>query len=174
MSQTVPPFADLLAGCTQSAVHLEMRDVYGVENEDAEFAAWQAGYRPDPQDRASWWNDFHSSVAAAVSRGVVVRRARVVSEPVTDYIRFEHDSTFQNLVAGEDVRWLPRSGASDLLLPGNDLWLFDNRLIRFGLFSGDGRFVGHTLTDDPAIVERCVAAFEAVWERAVPHADYQV
>ena len=174
MSQKVPPFAELLAGCTRTAVHLEMRDVYGVENEDAEFDAWRSGFRVDPADRASWWNDFHTTVEAATSRGVVVRRVRVISEPPSDYIRFEHASTFQNLEAGEDVRWLPRSGASDLLLPGNDFWLFDDALLRFGLFSGDGRFVGHTLTDDQQIVRQCGAAFAAVWERATPHAAYQL
>jgi hypothetical protein len=64
---------------------------------------------------------FHQSVADAVARGVTVRRARVVSEPVGDYIRYEHACTAQNIAAGEDVRWLPRRLASDLLIPGNDL-----------------------------------------------------
>jgi hypothetical protein len=28
------------------------------------------------------------------------------------------------------------------------------------------------LTTDPALVKPCATAFEAVWERAVPHAEY--
>jgi hypothetical protein len=48
----------------------------------------------------------------------------VVSEPVTDYIRFEHATTGSNLVVGEDVRWLPRHLATGLLLPANDYWVF--------------------------------------------------
>lgn len=40
-------------------------------------------------------------------RGVVMRRLRVVSEPVRDYVRYEYDGTFTNVAAGEDVRWLP-------------------------------------------------------------------
>lgn len=174
MPRRVPQFSELLAACEHSAVHLEMRDVYGVENEDQDFTAWQAGHRHDPADRASWWNPFLEGIATAVTRGVNVRRARVVSEPVTEYIRYEHSSTFQNITAGEQVRWLPRSAASDLLLPGNDLWIFDDRLIRFGLFSGDGHFVRHILEDDPGIVKRCATAFDAVWERATPHEQYQV
>ena len=43
-----------------------------------------------------------------------MRRARVVSEPVTDYIRYEHDLTFANVAAGELVRWLPRRNAADI------------------------------------------------------------
>ncbi|MFI9271742.1 DUF6879 family protein [Kitasatospora sp. NPDC052896] len=174
MLQKVPPFAELLADCQRSAVHLEMRDVYGVAEEDADFAAWKAGYRHDPLDRTSWWNDFHSLISSAVARGVEVRRARVVSEPVSDYIRYEHSCTFQNIAAGEMVRWLPRRLASDLLMPGNDLWIFDDQLIRFGLFSGDGAFVSHAMEDTPDAVKRCAAAFETVWERAIPHDDFRI
>ena len=38
MSQSsVPSFAELLAGARRSAVHLEMRDAYGVGDEAVEF-----------------------------------------------------------------------------------------------------------------------------------------
>ncbi|NWF30554.1 hypothetical protein HW130_30595 [Streptomyces sp. PKU-EA00015] len=174
MPLKVPPFAELLAGCQRSALHLEMRDVYGVADEDEDFAAWKAGHRYDLNDRASWWNGFHDVVAEAVGRGVAVRRARIVSEPVTDYIRYEYACTPQNIAAGEEVRWLPRRLASDLMLPGNDLWIFDDRLIRFGLFSGDGAFVAHELEEAPDVVKQCVGAFEAVWDRAIPHEEFQI
>ncbi|MET7352322.1 DUF6879 family protein [Streptomyces mirabilis] len=174
MPQTVPSFTELLAGCRRSAIHLETHDVYGVVEEDEDFSSWLSGHRYDIDDRSSWWNDFHTTVANAVSRGVVVRRARVVSEPVTDYIRFEHSCTPQNLAAGEDVRWLPRRLASDLLIPGNDLWIFDDRVIRFSLFAGDGRFVADVMEDSADVVKRHAEAFEAVWERAIPHADYRI
>ncbi|MFD7900144.1 DUF6879 family protein [Streptomyces sp. NPDC059743] len=174
MSQTVPPFAELVAGCRSSAVHLETRDVYGVTEEDDDFAAWRAGRHYDIADRSSWWNSFHDVVSDAVGRGVVMRRARVVSEPVSEYIRYEYACTPQNLAAGEDVRWLPRSLASDLLLPGNDLWIFDDRLIRFSLFAGGGRFVQDVMEDSPDVVKRHAEAFEAVWSRAVPHDDFRI
>ncbi|MEV4037663.1 DUF6879 family protein [Streptomyces umbrinus] len=160
--------------CRRSAVHLETRDVYGVTDEDEDFAAWRAGRRYDLADRSSWWNSFHDIVADAVGRGVVMRRARIVSEPVADYIRFEHSCTPQNIAAGEDVRWLPRRLASDLLIPGNDLWIFDDQLIRFSLFSGDGAFVEDVMEDAADVVKRHVEAFEAVWTRAIPHEDYRI
>jgi hypothetical protein len=98
-----------------------------------------------------------------------------VSEPVSDYIRFEHEATGGlNVAAGEEVRWLPRRLASDLCLPGNDFWLFDDRLIRFHHFSGDGDIVEDELAVDPAVIRMCAAAFEAVWGRAIPHADYRL
>lgn len=174
MSQNVPPFNQLLADCQYSAVHLEMRESYAVEVEEESFAAWKSGSRRNPDDRDSWWNEFHTQVADAVDRGVSVRRARIVSEPVTEYIRYEHSGTFMNIAAGEQVRWLPRRQASDIALPGNDFWLFDDKLVRFGFFSGDGALVGRELNDDPDVAKLCGTAFEAVWDRAIPHEDYKI
>ncbi|WP_059007132.1 DUF6879 family protein [Streptomyces specialis] len=174
MSQSDRLFVDLLANCRRSAVHLEMRDVYGIEEEDAAFAAWKAGHRPDPADPASWWTDFHTWVRDAAARGVRFRRARIVSEPVTDYIRYEHACTFQNIAAGEEVRWLPRREASDLALPGNDFWLFDDTTVMFNYFTGKGGSAGAELNQTSSVAKLCSAAFAAVWERAVPHQEYQV
>ena len=108
------------------------------------------------------------------SRGVWVRRARIISEPVTDYIRFEHATTESNARVGEDVRWLPRHLATGLLLPANDYWVFDGQRVRFNYFSGPGEFLDTRLCDDPVIISQCAAAFEGVWERAIPHQDYHL
>jgi len=58
-------------------------------------------------------------------------------------------------------------------LPGNDYRLFDDRLVRFHYFSGIGDIVEDELVSDPAVIRVCAAAFEAVWERAIPHAKYR-
>ncbi|OIV37461.1 hypothetical protein BIV57_10860 [Mangrovactinospora gilvigrisea] len=160
-----------LAKAERSAVHLETRDAYMLT--DPGFIAWQDGRRLDPKDRASWWGGWHDAVADAAGKGVRLRRARIVSEPVTDYIRYEYDVTFTNLAAGEEVRWLPRRRASLIALPGNDFWLFDEQVVVFNHFAGDGRSGGMELCGDPAAARLCTDAFEAVWNRAVPHADYR-
>ncbi|MGP3980094.1 DUF6879 family protein [Streptomyces sp. KR80] len=171
MPSSAPSFGDLLAACERSAVHLEMRDSY-ASNE--RFDAWKRGHRIDWDDRPSWWHSFNSLITDAVSRSVEIRRARIVSEPVSEYIRWEHYVTHANVASGEQVRWLPRRRATDLALPGNDFWCFDDRLLRVHHFAGDGAVVEDELVDDPAVVKLCVSAFEAVWERAIPHEEYRV
>ncbi|MEV4739782.1 DUF6879 family protein [Streptomyces sp. NPDC049555] len=170
----VPSFSELLTSAKHSAVHLEMRDTYAVEQEKQQFEAWRAGYRLNPDDRASWWRPWLDLVQATVERGVVMRRARVVSEPVTDYIKYEHSCTFTNIAAGELVRWLPRRQAFDLALPATDFWLIDDRLVRFNHFSGDGVDTEPQVSDDPDVVKLCSTAFESIWERAIPHEQYHV
>jgi hypothetical protein len=167
----VPTFAELLETAKRSVVHLEMRDVY-----DSTVPAFQQWLKDGIGDAHSYaWGGYPEQIAAAVARGVKIRRARVVSEPVSDYIRWEHLLTEVNIKAGEQVRWLPRRKAFDLMLPGADFFMFDQQLVRFGFQRGDGTNPReYEFTSDPRIAAQCVAAFEMVWERATPHENYHV
>jgi hypothetical protein len=105
-------FEALLSGATESAIHLELRDVYMA---DAGFTSWlESGIvTDDPADE--WWR---SIISTAVARGVEVRRARIISEPVSDYVRWLYQCTESvNLAADEKVRWLPRHLTAGLLVP---------------------------------------------------------
>jgi hypothetical protein len=172
MTAPALPFTELIAATSTSAVHLEMRDAYTPR--DPDYLAWLGGEPVESVlESAShrWWSGL---VRAHAQRGVVFRRARIVSEPHSDFIRYEYESTpILNIPAGEHVRWLPRRRASDLCLPGNDCWVFDARLVRFAHFAGDGEFLHDEITDDPAVVRLCATAFETVWARAIDHAQYR-
>jgi hypothetical protein len=162
---------ELLRSCERSALHLEMRDGYMLS--DPMFIAWQAGHDDMANPRSSWWRPWAELVAEVTGRGVEVRRARIVSEPITEYIRFEYELTVANVAAGEKVRWLPRRRATDLALPGNDFWLFDDNLLAVNHFAGNGDWIDVELITDPAVAKLCASAFEAVWERAIPHEEYR-
>ncbi|GAA2252742.1 hypothetical protein GCM10010232_46480 [Streptomyces amakusaensis] len=163
-----PTFKELFRDCQRTAIHLEARDAYSKT--DSAFVDWKAGESIDPAER---WGGWLSIVSEAVSRGVEVRRARIVSTPVSEYIRFEHEVTQGlNIKAGEQVRWLPRRRASDLLLPGSDFWVFDSRLLYLNHFDGEGEATEPEITDNPELAKLCGSAFEAVWERATPHAEF--
>jgi hypothetical protein len=151
-----------------------MRDAYAVDYEEGPFAEWRAGHRHNPADRSSWWRPWLDLIQETVGRGVVVRRARIVSEPVSEYTRFLHDGTFTNVAAGEQIRWLPRRQASDIALPGNDFWLIDDRLIRWNHFTGEGASAGGEISEDPTAAKLCAEAFEEVWSRATPHDQYKI
>lgn len=161
---------ELMRSAEHSAVHLEMRDDYSPVSPG--FIAWQEGYRSAPTDDGS--QAWRALVAETVARGVAVRRARVVSEPLSDYVQYEYDITkAHNAAAGEDVRWLSRRRTSELMLPGNDFWIFDGRIIQFLLFAGNGAFVEAVVLEDEALVKSCTDAFEAIWSLSIPHEEYR-
>ena len=174
MSQSLSSFADLLRAVEHTAVHLELRDAYDMGNETAGFEAWKQGHRLDPADRASWWRPWLDLVEEVTSKGVQICRARVVTEPASEYIRYEHSFTFTNVAAGEEVRWLPRSSAAGIALPQHDFWLFDGRLVQFNVFDDAGRWIRTDQTEEPTAVAGCVKAFNEVWDRAIPHEKYSV
>ncbi|AEM87878.1 DUF6879 family protein [Streptomyces violaceusniger] len=176
MSQNALSFDELFRAAQHSAVHLEMRDQYAVGDEAHDFNTWLATGRRDVDPASEYWAPWTDMVSRAVARGLVVRRARIVSEPVTDYIRYEHAGTVVNVAAGEQVRWLPRRRAVDLMLPGADLWLFDGTQVLFNHFTGDGNWADRDmeLRTEPVVVKQCSDAFDAVWDRAIPHDQYEI
>lgn len=161
----------LIEGFAREALHLEMRDVYAAADH-SRFRRWQAGDAFDPAEEAEWWRPWRDMMRRHREAGKTLRRLRVVSEPVTEYIRFEWLDAAELVRLGEDVRWLPRQRASALLLPANDFWCFDAGTIVFTHFSGDGEVQAYELATDAGLAARCVNAFEEAWLAAVPHGDY--
>lgn len=153
----------------RTAVHWELRDDYTPDSE--ELAAWHSGWRPDPAD-SEYREGYYADIAAMVARGVEIRRLRLVSEPVTEYVRYEHALTFANIDAGEQVRWLPRSSAAYLLVPALDGWIFDSELLLTHHWSGRGDLQARVVTQDPGVVKLYSEAFEALWPLGIPHRDY--
>ncbi|RBQ20521.1 hypothetical protein DP939_10410 [Spongiactinospora rosea] len=158
---------DLIRRAKHSVLHLEMRDTYTPQH--PAYLDWLAG-GTGRYDRTT----FKDLVRELAGRGVAMRRARVVSEPLSKEIQWEHMISDENVDAGEKIRWLPRTQAFDLLLPGADFYLVDNRVVAYNFCAGDGTDTGEEVfSSAPDTVAQCLLAFEQVWERATPHADYR-
>jgi hypothetical protein len=163
---------ELLDTFERDAFHLELREHYQAANEAGPFARW----RNRQPDDLRWTVPWLDRVRAAVSTGKVVRRVRVVTEPLAEYFRWLHELTKLNQEAGEDIRWLPRHRLpKDLDLPvgGNDFWIFDDRLVTVGHFDNDGRILGSELVTDPATVAACARTRDTLWPIATPHSGYR-
>lgn len=159
----------LLARFERAAVHLETRDAYGTTVELPHMAAWAAGEPDDPE----WLQDWCVTLREHTTAGRSVRRARIVSEPLSDYQRWSHAIADPMVEAGEDIRWVPRRLVSSIPLPGNDFYLFDGRLVVFLHYAGNGRATDKVTSTDPHDIQLCRTAFDAIWKLAIPHRDYQ-
>lgn len=162
-------FGELLTTFKRDAIHLEQRDAYGTEIELPYMAKWAAG---EPDDLA-WLNEWCESLREHVAAGRSVRRARIVSEPLSDYQRWSYSIAQPMVDAGEDIRWVPRRRVSSVALPGNDYYLFDDRLAVFLIYAGSGLAVDRLASTDPADLKLCRSAFEQVWKLSIPHRDYE-
>jgi len=153
---------------SRHAFHLELRDSYRVEEEDIPFAKWMRG-EPDDYEWRREWLSFTREVTTA---GTKIERARVVTEPISDYTRWLLTLDPHNIEAGEEIRYLPRHLATGIDFPAEDCWLFDNHELLLSLFKPDGRSAGFAIEEDPALVARYRAVHDAVWTRAIPYAEY--
>lgn len=159
----------LVTGFSREIIHLETRDAYGTEAELPHLAQWARGEHDDLEWLQGWCATLREHVAA----GRRVRRARIVSEPLSDYQRWSYGIAHPMVNAGEDIRWVPRKLVSPVALPGNDFYLFDDRLVVFLLYAGNGMGTGKVSSYDPATLQLCRSAFETVWKLSIPHRDYQ-
>jgi hypothetical protein len=160
----------LCRGITRSFVHLETRDSYGTEVELPHMAQWRRGEH-DGLAWLDWWLEMLRGHAVA---GRTCRRARVVSEPLSDYQRWtlSHAAVFVD--AGEEIRYVPRRRPATVPLPGSgDFSVFDDELVLFLHCAGNGTNVAFEATDDPVTVQACAQAFSTVWGRAAPVRDYR-
>lgn len=162
-------FDRLLIDFRREAIHLETRDVYGTATELPHLARWAAG---EPDDLL-WLHDWCTTLRAHTAAGRSVRRARIVSEPLSDYQLWSYSIALPMIEAGEDIRWVPRRLTSSLRLPGNDFYLIDDRLVVFLHYSGNGSATGKTISTAPDDIELCRNAFDAAWALAIPHREYQ-
>lgn len=159
----------LFTSFQREALHLEMRDSYGTAVEIPHLAKWEAG-EPDDLD---WLQPWFDTVRAATQAGKVFRRARIVSEPISDYQKWVLKDSHLFVEAGEDIRWVPRSQVSTVALPGNDFWLFDDQVAVFLIFAATGLVVDRQRTSGRTAIELCRAAFDAVWKLSIPDSEYQ-
>ena len=162
-------FEELLhRGFEREALHLEMRDAYGTAVELPHMAKWASG---EPDD-LEWLQGWCATLSEHVKAGRCVRRARVVSEPLSDYQRWSYSIAYPMVEAGEDIRWVSRRLVSSVALPGNDFYLFDDRLAVFLLYAGNGLGVGKVRSAEPADLRLCRSSFEAAWKLSIPHREY--
>jgi hypothetical protein len=163
-------FRQLFRDLRRSAFHLEMQDEYGVADESEPFQKWLNG---EPDDY-HWITEWHELIKKVTAAGKSVSRARVITEPVTDYIRFEHDLTRFNVAAGERVYWVPRHLTTGIEFPEHDYWLLDEETVAFNIFSEDGSTFGAKLVTEPATVDHCVKVRDQVLAVAIPHESYVI
>jgi hypothetical protein len=168
-SITDDEFDRLLGSFERESVHLETRDAYGTAVELPHMAKWAAGEPDDLEWLQGWCTELRTHVAA----GRHVRRARIVSEPLNDYQRWSYSIAQPMVDAGEDIRWVPRRLVSSIPIPGNDFYLFDDRLVVFLHYAGNGLGIDKTVSREPGDLQLCRSAFDAVWRLAIPHDEYK-
>ncbi|MEU5848918.1 DUF6879 family protein [Saccharopolyspora shandongensis] len=164
-------FDRLFRSFRDTAFRLETQGVYQEPVEDEPLRRFLNGEPPDD----AWLAPWTDNVRAATSEGRRFQRVRVLTEPLTDYLRFEMDLALRaNLPAGEEIRSLSMSEAESLGLPlGSDFWMFDDDKVGVMHF-GDRGMLGLEMITNAAAIEQHRRWRDRAWSAAAPAEEWAV
>lgn len=151
----------------REAFRFEQLDLYDSPGTQDRVRRFLAGEPDDPAARTGW----DALLTEARRTGRTISRVHVISEPPTDYLRFELGFYRGSVAAGEDVRILPRPQAAGLDLPRFDFWLFD-RSAAVMVYDEAGWWLRSELVTNPAFVADCRRWGDVARSHAIPLTDY--
>jgi hypothetical protein len=161
-----PALGRLFTGVRRSWFRLETLQHYEVDYEREEFAAFLHGEHPGIVPGP--WEEMIASHAAAGRR---LSRVHVITEPVSDYIRYELAYYEISAAAGEDVRLIPvPEGEWPSGVPQADFWLFDERDVWVMAYDEEGRFLFAEQRRRDR--RKAIRYRDAAMAQSVPLADY--
>lgn len=153
----------------RSAYRLETLDEYDSPRTRVRVAKFLAGEPDLPEVRAYW----DQVVSGALQADKTIQRVHVVSEPLTDYLRFEFGFYEGSVRAGEDIRILPSTATRGLELPDFDYWLFDDQRAAVMYYGDRGAWLRTEIVTEPEFVAACCRWRDAALSRAIPLNDYK-
>ncbi|MEU8760632.1 DUF6879 family protein [Streptomyces sp. NPDC048659] len=158
-------FGRLFHNFAYSAWHLETRGRYASDEEDPDFAVFlETGEAPMDLD-----SDWCRTISAQTAAGKYVGRVRVVDNPPTDGQRFLQSYARCNAATGEDARAMWRAEAEAGLIPAEDFWVFDSRLVAVLRFDDQDAFHDVEVITEPAEVLRYVQVRDAAVAMSRPY-----
>jgi hypothetical protein len=164
----------LFASFTDSAFRLETLTQYLVPQVDERFRAFREG-RPLPK-RSTETSPWLRQIAHTTAAGRHWQRVHIVSQPLTEYLRFELLTDLENVAAGEDVRVADRDAHPELAAFTGDFWLIDadtdHAIALLMRYDADGRFVEAERCTDPDVLARCQRQRDLTLARSIPVGDY--
>ena len=135
--------------CRYTAFRLETLQVYDVGYEQEAFHSFLSTGEVITTHSQQEWNRIVGGKRS-------FRRVHVVTEPLTDYLRFECVSAYRASVqAGEDVRVIPTEpGFWPEGIPRFDYWLFDSEVLVRMNYESDGTMLAPELICEPEEIVR--------------------
>lgn len=160
-------WAELFTTYRRSAWRYECQGEYHEPYEAESMRRYLAGQPYDLSYMEPWLQGIRNAVAS----GRAIGRVRVLTEPLTDYLRFEMSVANHNLDAGEDIRVLDARTATTLGLGEDDFWLFDDEIAALMVFGEEG-FSGAYLHAADDTVDRCRRIRDRAWQHSRPFTEH--
>jgi len=144
----------------RSAFRLETLPEYNVPQEAEMLARFKHGYPVEMPDDHPWLLNVRHHCGAAK----VMQRVRIVSNPPSDYERFELSLYRHSSATGEQIHIIEEYRRFP-----EDFWLFDNQEAYILRYDRHGRFLGVEVGSDVVAYRRIR---DLALEQSIPFAEY--
>ncbi|MFJ1888379.1 DUF6879 family protein [Streptomyces sp. NPDC094461] len=146
----------------REAWRLETLPQYLVAQEAEEFAAFREGRPTTPYTTSAYTERVSRQRAEGKRNG----RVHIVTQPLSDYLRFEFARYYQvHSRAGDDIRILDVTSRANPLEKVQDFWLFDRVEVVLMNYEADGRQISREVFEgkvSPFIEYQRIAIAESV------------
>lgn len=158
---------ELLDSVAMSSWRWEAQGDYSVIDADL-LHRWRAGLGRDHEAQRPWV----TYIQGLRARGIPFQRVRMLTDPLTEYLRCQLDVSDSNIAAGEDIRWVSEATARALGMPPYDFYIVDNALVAQLVFDSTGMLGGLRLSRDPEVLAQHRRWRDVIWPHAIPHQEY--
>lgn len=172
-------FMEPFLAFTKSAFRLETLPEYKVDYEQPMIEDYLSGKKVkySSNDKTKWWVDL---IKDRTSSGMSMSRVHVVSEPLTDYLRFELGAAYpETSKAGEEIRLISDNDFDDLCDEDEfdvafnrwgalDFWLFDDSRLFLMDYSDDGTWLAANESFDEGDIKDAMRIRDAVMTQSSP------
>lgn len=160
-------FEDAWKQTKNSIFRLESFPKYKVPEDLEIFEKWKKGQNQFGAKPDLWLQN----IKATKELGIVMERVRVVSLPISEYIRYEIDYWKFSIRNGENILFIGKEDFNEIKRLFNfklkDFWFFDDKtLIIF--YYDDGNFIKECFIDDEKVIEGYKKLKYKLLEKALP------
>lgn len=163
MTLTRDQFQELFNERWTTAWRWECQGSYGEPKEQEPVRKFLAGDRD-----LSWFEPWKQRVRDWCADGRRMARVRMLTDPLTVYLRYQLFLTIAAVEAGEEILFIDEARAAALGAPKDDYWIFDDTRVVTMLFDDDG-VSSATLITDPEAVRPYLDWRDTVTPIAFPH-----
>lgn len=146
----------------REAWRLETLPQYLVPQEAEEYAAFRAGRPATPYTGSS----YTERVSRQRAEGKLNGRVHIVTQPLSDYLRFEFTRYYGvHVRAGDDIRILDVTNGTNPLEGVQDFWMFDRTEVVLMNYEADGTQINREVFEgdvSPFVEYQRIAVAESV------------
>ncbi|MEK6846213.1 MAG: DUF6879 family protein [Nanoarchaeota archaeon] len=151
---------------------LEAIPEYNIPEDLVSFKKWKQG-KSDLDEASKKWLENLSKTGW---RGVRMQRVRVVSLPLSEYIKYEIDFWKYSIKNGEEILFLEdkkyRTAIQNIDFELRDFWMFDDKVSIIFHYDETGDFVKEEPVADQRVIKKHLELKQKMLQLAIPMGEF--